>query len=156
MLPIGQLRPAPGWGRPRGTRLTHDEQRTLMTLWSMFRSPLMVGGDLTAGDPWTASLLTNPEVLAVDQHSTGNRQAIVTGNAVVWLAQPASGKGYYLAIFNLADATETLTFAWRDLGLAGTGYLVRDLWKLKDMGPADSIRVTLPSHGSVLYRVVGP
>ena len=156
MLPIGQLRPAPGWGRPRATRLTHDEQRTLMTLWSMFRSPLMVGGDLTASDPWTASLLTNPEVLAVDQHSTGNRQAIVTGNAVVWLAQPASGKGYYVAIFNLADATETLTFAWRDLGLAGTGYLVRDLWKLKDMGPADSIRVTLPSHGSVLYRVVGP
>src|ERR1700752_1405531 len=62
MMPLGYLGPAPGWGKPRQSQLSHDEQRTLMTLWAMFPSPLMIGGDLTAADAWTTSLLTNPEV----------------------------------------------------------------------------------------------
>ena len=153
MSSIGRLGPAPGWGNPPSTRLTQGEQRTLMTLWCIFRSPLMVGGDLTAADAWTTSLLTNPDVLEVDRHSTTNRQAIATDNTVVWLAQPASEKGHYVAIFNLADAAEVLSFAWKDLGLAGTEYFVRDLCEHKDMGSADSVRVTLPPHNSVLYKV---
>ena len=59
---------AAGWGKPRTTRLTRDEQRTQLTLWSIFRSPLIIGGNLTLFDEWTESLLTNPEVIAVDQH----------------------------------------------------------------------------------------
>ena len=62
----------------RDTRLSHDEQRMLMTLWCIFPSPLIVGGDLPAADAWTLSLLTNPEVIAVDQHSSGNRPVINT------------------------------------------------------------------------------
>ena len=58
MLPIGRLEPAAGWGKPRATRLTQDEQRTQLTLWSIFRSPLMMGGNLTLSDEWTKSLLT--------------------------------------------------------------------------------------------------
>jgi len=57
-------------GQPRQSRLSHDEQRTLMTLWSIFPSPLMIGGELPKADAWIVSLLTNPEVLAVDQHSS--------------------------------------------------------------------------------------
>ena len=76
MLPLGYLGPAPGWGKARQTRLTHDEQRTLVTLWSIFPSPLMVGGELPPADAWTKSLLTNPEVLLVDQQSTENRPGI--------------------------------------------------------------------------------
>ena len=71
MLPLGYLGPAPGWEKARQTRLSHDEQRLLMTLWCIFPSPLMVGGRLPSADDWTLSLLTNPEVLAMDQHSTG-------------------------------------------------------------------------------------
>jgi alpha-galactosidase len=153
MLPLGRLGPAPGWGQARDSRLTHDEQRTLMTLWCIFRSPLMVGGDLTADDAWTTTLLTNPEVIAVDQHSTGNRQVISTGKTVVWVAQPASGKDYYVAVFNVGDAATIVRYAWGDLDLSGAEYVLRDLWEHQDLGPANAIRATLPSHGTVLYRI---
>jgi alpha-galactosidase len=153
MLPLGRLGPAPGWGHARDTRLTRDEQRTLMTLWSVIRSPLIVGGDLTASNAWTTSLLTNPEVIAVDQHSTGNRQVIATSKISVWLAEPTSGKGYYVAVFNLEDAAATVQYAWNDLGLTGKEYALRDLWQRKDLGLANSVRIKVPPHGAVLYSV---
>ena len=152
MLPLGYLGPAPGWGQARYTRLTHEEQRTFVTLWCIFPSPLMVGGDLPRADEWTTSLLTNPEVIAVDQHSTGNHPVVSTDKAVVWVAQSAAGNGTYLALFNLTASSQTLQYGWRDLGLAKAKYKLRDLWERKDLGPADSITVTLPAHGSVLYE----
>jgi hypothetical protein len=153
MLPLGYLGPAPGWGKARQTRFTHDEQRTLVTLWCIFRSPLMVGANLPSNDAWATSLLTNPEVIAVDQHSTGSRQVISTDKTSVWLAQAPSGKDHYLAIFNIGDTSATIRRAWSDLGLSGTEYVLRDLWEHKDLGPAESIEVRLPSHGCVLYSV---
>ncbi len=152
MLPLGYLGPAPGWGQARYTRLTHEEQRTFVTLWCIFPSPLMVGGDLPRADEWTTSLLTNPEVIAVDQHSTGNHPVVSTDKAVVWVAQSAVGNGTYLALFNLTASSQTVQYGWRDLGLAKAKYNLRDLWERKDLGPADSITVTLPAHGSVLYE----
>jgi alpha-galactosidase len=153
MLPLGRLGPAPGWGQPRDTRLSHDEQRTLITLWCIFPSPLMIGGRLPSADDWTLSLLTNPEVLAVDQHSTGNRPVINTEKTVAWLAQSASGGDQYLAIFNISESSEPLRYAWKDLGLAGKMYKLRDLWEHKDLDAAGSVTVTLPPHGSVMYRL---
>jgi alpha-galactosidase len=153
MLPLGRLGPAPGWGKPRDTRLTHEEQRTLMTLWVMFPSPLMVGGDLTRADAWTTSLLTNPEVLAVDQSSTGNHPALTTDKAVLWLAKAAHADGRYIAAFNLQDSSQTVEYSWKQLGLDGTRYAQRNLWEHKDLGIASSLKVVLPPHGSVLYRV---
>ncbi|HEX3083143.1 MAG TPA: glycoside hydrolase family 27 protein, partial [Pyrinomonadaceae bacterium] len=100
MLPLGSLRPAAGWGEPRDTRLTHDEQRTLVTLWSMFRSPLIMGGNLLLADAWTTSLLTNGEVIAIDQHSKENRPVITTESLAVWTARPDTGRDYYVSIFN--------------------------------------------------------
>ena len=98
MLPIGYLGPRPGLGSARSTRFTHDEQRTLLAFWSIIRSPLMLGCDLPHSDAWTTSLLTNPEVIAVDQHSTANRPLITTNGAVIWSARPEDGKGHYLVI----------------------------------------------------------
>src|SRR6202043_1678707 len=89
MLPLGFLGPAPGWGKPRQTRLTHDEQRTLMSLWCIFPSPLMIGGDLTMADDWTTSLLTNREVLDVDQYSTGNHVVVSNPQTMIWVADSA-------------------------------------------------------------------
>ncbi len=151
MLPLGYLGPAPGWGQPRYTRLTHDEQRTFLTLWCIFPSPLMVGGDLPRADAWTTALLTNPEVIAVDQHSTGNHPSITTDKAVVWVAQSAVGDNHSLAVFNLTESSQILRYEWKDLGFTATKYRLRDLWERKDLGPADSLTVTLPPHGSVLY-----
>jgi alpha-galactosidase len=155
MLPFGRLGPAPGWGQPRDTRLSHDEQRMLMTLWCIFPSPLMVGGELPAADAWTLSLLTNPEVIAVDQHSRGNHPVIEvsTDKTVVWLADVESGDGKYLAVFNLTESRAVERYEWKELGLSGTAYTLRDLWEHKDLGAAGALTVTLPPHGSILYRL---
>jgi len=153
MLPLGRLGPAPGWGQARDTRLSHDEQRTLITLWCIFPSPLMIGGELPSADDWTVSLLTNPEVLELDQHSTGNHPVIATEKTVVWLADSASHENQYLAIFNVGESQATLRYDWKDLGLTGNVYKLRDLWERKDLAPAGSMTVELPPHGSALYRL---
>lgn len=156
MLPIGRLEPAAGWGKPRSTRLTHDEQRTQLTLWSIFRSPLIIGGNLTLSDEWTESLLANPEVIAVDQHSTGNHAILSTDKAALWLARPADGEGYYLAIFNLDASPQEFHYSWQDLELPAGKYRLRDLWERKDLGSLESLTVALPPHASALYRVSNP
>lgn len=154
MLPLGYLGPAAGWGKPRWTQLTHEEQRTLMTLWCMFRSPLMVGANLTKNDHWTTSLLTNPEVLAVDQHSTNSRMITsVTDNLVVWTSQAASGGSRYVALFNTSNAPLKVNSGWKALSLPEGRYRMRDLWQRKKLAPAESLDLTLPAHGCVLYRL---
>lgn len=152
MLPLGELKPAPGWGKPRTTRLTHDEQRTLVTFWSIFRSPLIMGGNLTMLDDWTAGLLTNPEVIAIDQHSRDNRAVINTNAAAVWIARAQTGDGFYVALFNLQDTPQKLSYSWKDLGLRGGEYNLRDLWQRKNMGSADGLAVELAPHACALYR----
>jgi hypothetical protein len=153
MLPVGYLGPAPGWGKPRYTRLTHDEQRTLLTLWSIFRSPLMIGGDLKSYDEWTTALLTNPEVIEVDQHSTNSHPVFANGTTVVWLSKPVSGNGYYLAVFNRSPDAKKIHYKWKQLGLTSAEYKVRNLWERTDLGRAKSIDLTLSSHACALYRL---
>jgi alpha-galactosidase len=154
MLPIGYLGPHPGLGAPRETRFTHDEQRTLLTFWSIMRSPLIMGGNLTKSDGWTTSLLTNPEVIAVNQHSRGNRPVLTTNTAVVWTAAPEDGKGLYVAVFNRGDGELAVNLGWDEVGLeAGQTYTLRDLWEHKDLRSATSLALTLRPHACVLYHV---
>jgi alpha-galactosidase len=153
MLPLGSLRPAAGWEASRDTRLTHDEQRTLLTLWCIFRSPLIMGGNLLQADAWTTSLLTNPEVLAVDQHSIDNHPVITSDNVIVWLSRPDSGGDSYVAVFNVSDSRQTVHYAWKELGLPEGSHTLRDLWLHKDLAAAAALDVALEPHASVLYRV---
>jgi len=153
MLAIGRLEPAPGWGEPRATRLTKDEQRTLLTLWSIFRSPLIIGGNLLLCDEWLKSLLSNAEVIAADQHSKGNHAVETTANFAVWVAEQDGADGHYVAVFNRSDAAQTLHYAWKQLGLNDQEYAVRDLWEQKDLGRKASIQAALPAHGAALYLV---
>ncbi len=98
MLPLGVLQLG------RNTRFTVDEQYTLMSLWSIARSPLMHGGDMTKTDSLTLSLLTNDEVLAVNQKSTNNRQLFRTEDGLIaWVADVPGSKDKYLAVFNTRD-----------------------------------------------------
>jgi hypothetical protein len=152
MLPIGYLGPRPGWGQPRETRLTHDEQRTMLTLWSVIRSPLMLGNNLTKMDDWTSALLTNPEVIRVNQHSKSNRPLIVTNRTAIWRAQPETGAGCYLAVFNLGDTPQEVALDWNELGLEkGVKYQLRDLWERKDTGIVTALKVTVAPHASMLF-----
>ena len=98
MLPIGTIEMG------RKTWFTHDEEVTLMTLWSIARSPLMVGADLTKLDAQTLALLTNDEVIAVNQSSSNNRQLFRNAQGgVAWIADPGAGGGKYVALFNTRD-----------------------------------------------------
>jgi hypothetical protein len=152
MLPLGHLGPRPGNGQERDSLLNHEEQRTVMTLWCMFRSPLIIGGNLTKMDEWTTQLLTNPEVLAVDQHSSGGRQVAAGENAIVWRASEGAHASY-LAVFNLGEETRTLSYSWKQLGLSAGSYHLRDLWQQKDLGAADGLSVAVKAHGVVLLQV---
>ncbi|HEY1262128.1 MAG TPA: glycoside hydrolase family 27 protein [Terriglobales bacterium] len=152
MLPLGHLGPSPGAGESRETRLTRDEQRTVMTLWVMLRSPLIMGGDLPSSDKWTESLLNNPEVIAVDQNSSENRAVVNTSTSAVWIAR-AAPKAYYLGIFNVGDSDQAMSYAWKDLGLSAGTYELRDLWERKNLEDAGELKVTLKPHASVLYRI---
>ncbi len=153
MLPLGRLGPHPGEGQVRSTLFSRDEQRTLMTLWSIFRSPLIMGGDLPSSDEWTTSLLTNPEVIAVNQHSRDNHRVVADEHAAVWTARPESGNGYYVAVFNIGDEEQTIQYDCKQLGLPEGSFAVRDLWDARDPGKARSLMVKLRPHASALYRV---
>jgi len=149
MLPLGRL----ALGK-RDTKFTPDEQRTLMTLWSIARSPLIMGGDLRHLDAPTLALLTNRAVLAVNQASTDNRPHFVEDGARIWSATPEGApRDRYLALFNTTDKPREVGLALSYLGLKG-GVGVTDLWSGRSLGRASGrFAQTLPPHGSGLYRL---
>jgi alpha-galactosidase len=154
MLPLGKIGIRAERGDPRMTRLTQDEQVMLMTLWSIGRSPLMFGGNLPDNDGFTLSLLTNDEVLAVNQKSVGGHQVFANGNQVVWVADAPGTRAKYVAVFNIGDtAEEDVTVKWADVGLSGP-CAGRDLWAKKDLAtaPSDTV-VHLKPHTAALYRL---
>jgi hypothetical protein len=149
MLPLGRL----ALGQ-RDTKFTPDEQRTLMTLWSIARSPLIMGGDLRHLDQATLDLLTNPEVIAVNQRSSGNRPHFLADDTRIWSARHPGGDTY-LALFNTAGKPREIAVGLDQLGLRGT-VRVRDCWTRADAGTATGrIARTVPSHGAALLRVSG-
>ncbi len=153
MLPIGYLGPRPGFGKARLSAFTHDEQRTLITLWSMARSPLIMGGNLTKTDDWTASMLTNEEVLAVDQRSTGGRELVNDGMKAVWVAKAGTRNAFYIALFNLTDAPQAVAYPLQSVLVSRTSGAVRDLWEHKDLGVTDVLKAQLPPHASALFQL---
>lgn len=103
MLPLGRIGIRAERGDPRMTAFTKDEQYTLMTLWSIFKSPLMFGGNLPDNDPFTLSLLTNKNVLKVLNQSTNNKPLFTDKDKAAWMADEPGTGAKYLAIFNTAD-----------------------------------------------------
>ncbi|MGM1064808.1 glycoside hydrolase family 27 protein [Saccharothrix sp. Mg75] len=151
MIPIGHLSQQGPVGPPRYSNLTPDEQRTLMTLWSITRSPLMWGGDLTRNRPSELALMTNAAVLAVDQHSTGNRQ-LFAGTHTAWTADAPGGRDRYVALFNRGGGTSTVSLALAELGIGSAD--VVDLWSGAGLGVVSgTLSRSLPAHGSGLYRL---
>jgi alpha-galactosidase len=155
MLPLGRIGIRAERGDNRRTRFTQDEQITLMTLWAIFRSPLMFGGDLPSNDAFTLSLLTNSEVLKVNQHSINNHELFARGNYVAWVADVPRSRDKYLAIFNLGDDAEAATI---DVSLKEVGFngkcAVRDLWQKKNLGSMQNeLKAIVNRHGAQLYRL---
>jgi hypothetical protein len=136
MLPLGELKPYPGWGAARSSRLTPAEQQTQVTLWAIARSPLIVGANLTLLDDATLRLLTNRDVIAIDQTALGSTQISNSGNLIVWRARLPYGK-VALALFNVSDKTVKVGQRLADLDpeLAEKHWHVRNVWEHRGSSP---------------------
>ncbi len=153
MLPLGHIGLRAERGNDRTSRFTHDEAKTVMSLWSIAQSPLMFGGDLPTNDDFTLSLLTNDEVLAVDQQGQHGYPFWQAGPQVAWTAAAREPNAKYLGVFNTGDRPATIHVDWGALQLPER-CLLRDLWERKDLGAAaGGYTFTLAPHASGLYRV---
>jgi alpha-galactosidase len=179
MLPLGHLRFLPaGWSRSRtmnqdyfamtshGGRedtpnfLSRDEQRTVMTLWSIAKCPLMFGGHLPASDAGTLGLITNAEVLALNQRSRGNRQLFHANGLAAWMAEDPGTRAVYVAVFNASDREErgpeagiAVPVRFADVGLTGP-VAVTDVWSGKRVGVfIGDFAPVVPHHGAGLFRL---
>ena len=154
MLIVGQV----GWGNLHPTRLTPDEQYTHISMWCLLSAPLLIGCDMTKFDEFTLNLLSNDEVLALDQDALGKEAACVIkdGDLRVYEKKLEDG-GRALGFFNLGSTTTKLNFNQ----LASLGYQgrlhVRDLWRQADMPDVDAangvLSMTIPAHGVMLYKL---
>jgi alpha-galactosidase len=131
--------------------LTNDQRQTAVTLWSIAGAPLQLGDDLTVLDSLGLQLLTNDEVIGVDQSGVPGH-VVTEGNTPVW-AQNVCDGSYYVALFNLNATSAPVSVNWINLGFQG-GADVRDLWTHNDLGiVTDTYTVTLDAYGSSLLQV---
>jgi len=156
MLPLGRIGLRAERGDNRMTRFTHDEQRTLMSLWSIAQSPLMFGGDLPSNDEFTLGLISNDEVLAVDQQGRHGGAFAEGGDSVVWTADAPEGHAKYVAVFNVGDKEAIdIRVDWRSLKLPEKCSL-RDLWAHQDLGTISGGHTFhVAPHAAGLYAVRG-
>ena len=108
MLPLGRIGIRAERGNNRMSAFTKDEQITMMTLFAIFRSPLMFGGDLPSNDESTLALITNKGMLEVNQHSANNKQLFSKDGLIAWTADDPKTGDKYLAVFNAVDAAKTV------------------------------------------------
>ena len=152
MLTLGKL--GKGFGHEWECNFSHDEQITLMTLWSIFRSPLMLGADLLQLDDWTKKLITNKDVLGLLKHSEGARQIERDDEHVIWCSKDTEDGSYYMAVFNLKEQNCDVAIPWEDVKNYGvTGTKAVELWNHEDVDLIDKDSVFVASHGAKLFKI---
>lgn len=147
MLPLGALRQCEDpsdW-----TRFTPAEQRTMMTLWCVMRSPLMIGGELTKNDDFTLSLLTNADLLAVERESWCAHPILTTEEESVWIAPRSRGDGCYVALFNLSDKTRRVSLPGGAAEFPWTS--ARELWTGAVRSARQDVQSRLPAHDASIW-----
>ena len=155
MIPIGHIaiRSKLG-GEPHWTHFTRNEQLMLLSLWSLAPSPLMLGMNMPDNDDWTTALLTNPEVLAVNQDprlEPARRRFVPGLDIEVWVRE-LHGGAHAVGLFNRSGQTVHVSFAWEQLGFSN-GARVRDLWLRQDLARAKSFAAEISAHDCELLRV---
>lgn len=150
MLVVGKV----GWGPAlHPTRLSPDEQYTHISLWSLLAAPLLLGCDLTDMDPFTLSLLTNDEVLEVNQDPLGDQanQTLTKDEIQVWTKAMEDGSTA-IGLFNLGPVRLDAEIKWAELNMK-TPTRIRDLWRQKDVKQkAEILTAQIPTHGVLLLR----
>ncbi len=158
MLPLGRIG-IRCVGKDRMTRFTKDEQVTLMSLWALMPSPLMLGGHQPDNDPWTLSLITNSDMLAINQDPLGKpgRRVSQKDRTEVWVRDLKDG-GKAVGLFNRGETDATVTLNAGEAGLLENGpYQIKNVWtgKIVDM-PGAEIAIPVPKHGAVLLKISRP
>lgn len=153
ILPLGKLCIDGSYmgdmGRDSG--FTKEEQKTMMTLWAVFRSPLFFGGELRLTDNYTLSLVTNPEVINVNQNSEKPLFVYNKGGIAVWQTKIENCTA--VAVFNLSDEEKHYRLSFSDLGIENVR-AVRDLWARKDIPKCENdVAVSLKPHSSEFFEI---
>ena len=154
MLVVGRV----GWGKPHPSRLTPDEQYTHISLWCLLSAPLLIGCDMTKFDDFTLNLLSNDEVLGLDQDALGKSATCVLTNGDVRVFEKELEDGARaLGFFNLGATPANLDFnQLAVIGFSGKQH-VRDLWRQMDLPDVDAVNgvlpLTIPAHGVMLYKL---
>lgn len=163
MLPLGYIGPRSpvGAGNRTGSMsaLSHASQVSVMSLWGIMPSPLMLGGNPTklSGDAWTTALLSNPEVLAVNQDASGTHAKRVSSSSTqqVWTRDLTGGRKA-VALFNMGSSSATLSATFAQLGVTGTP-AVRDVWQRIDVsGMTAGLSASVPGGSAVMYVLSPP
>ncbi len=158
MLPLGRIQLTEKLPEYRGryTRFTHDEQITMMTLWGIFRSPLMMGGEMRDNDEFTLSLLQNRELIDMLKNSSGakqfSRKETDGKGEIIWTSNGVNCK--YVALFNTDDEIREISFDVTDIAMSGCEYSVWDMWAHKEYTVTDGeFSADVNSHGARLFRI---
>lgn len=154
MLPVGKL--GKGFGEERDTYFTREEQKTMLTLWCMFRSPLMIGAELTKLDDWTKQLLTNQDILGLEGEHCKGEQVFRDKERVVWKSVNEATKEVTVALFNLKDEEREISITAEELSVDTDlpNAVLYELWDKEEYRVQDDcIKATVPPHGVKVYRI---
>lgn len=154
MLPLGKVGGGFGHGE-WDCRFTKEEQKTMMTLWCMFRSPLMVGAELTKMDDFTMSLLTNRELLSLLGEDFRGKQLYRTEEEAAWESQNAKTGKRYVALFNLSDEEREMQFDLKEMEGEKKFSQIREVWSGEEMQASEGkISIKIPAHGTKLFGLL--
>jgi alpha-galactosidase len=137
------------------TTLTHEEQYSYMSMWSLMAAPLLFSGDMSKLDPFTLNVLCNSEVIDIDQDSLGKQGIVIrkTDEEFI-LEKPLDDGSVAVGFFNLTPVPRSISAIWKELGLKER-QTVRDVWRQHDLGSfADAFSAQVPSHGVELARFI--
>ena len=153
MIQIGKLSKRGPVGAERYSRFSEDELYTHMNFWSIYRSPLMLGGNLPENREKELKLFTNNEVLDVNQKGENPRQLYKNDNSMVWVSQVTGSQDLYVGLFNIGENAHDVTVDFADLKLKGK-IIIRDLWQKKSVGSyIKQYKQKINRHGSALLRL---
>ncbi len=152
MLPIGHLRVCDD-DKEQYTKFTQDEQKVMMTLWCIFRSPLMIGAEMRDNDEFTLSLLTNKKLLNMHKHGRKAREVSRKDDMVIWKSQTKDGK-VYVAVFNIGEKDAATKIKFKDIGLdTDKEYTAVDVWENTRYTLKDKKEVELKPHSVRCFEI---
>lgn len=145
MLPLGRISIRGDVGEARYTNFNEPEQYTLMTLWAIFQSPLMFGGHLPESDPLSLKLITNADVIYVNQFGVNPTQVLRTEDQIVWVSEDSKSQDKFVAMFNISDNAKVVSY---DMGEDFRS--VKELWSGE---VTKSIEAEIDAHGAKIFRI---